>query len=274
MTISAPYPDIDELLDSCGAAGVRLSDIDASEGAAGNISLYIGWDLDPLRKFPLTQSTELPTPVPELAGKSFLVTGSGRRLRDIIKDPGANMGFLKVEQGGKQATLYTSPRCRFTHLTSEFNSHLSVHCDQVKRTGTNFHAVVHAQPPFLTYLSHIPRYQNIEYLNKHILRWQPELIVQFPEGIGVVPFLVPGSIELMGATVDILRTHRLLIWAKHGVITRSDISVNKATDLIEYSETAARYEYMNLVNAEQTEGLSQEELRAICAAFSVSQNLF
>jgi hypothetical protein len=31
---------------------------------------------------------------------------------------------------------------------------------------------------------------------------------------------------------------------------------------------------MNLVNAEQAEGLSQEELRAICAAFSVSQYLF
>ena len=274
MTIYAPYPDLDELLDSCGRAGVRLSDIGASEGAAGNISLYIGWDLDPLCNFPLSKSTELPIPVPELAGKSFLVTGSGRRLRDIIKDPGANMGLLKVEPGGKQATLYMSPHCRFTHLTREFNSHLAVHCDQIKRSGTNFHAVVHAQPVYLTYLSHIPRYQNIDYLNKNILRWQPELIVQFPEGIGYLPFLVPGSIDLMRATVEMLQSHRLLVWGKHGVITRSDISVNNATDLIEYSETGARYEYMNLVNAEQAEGLSQEELRAICTAFSVSQKLF
>jgi rhamnulose-1-phosphate aldolase len=78
----------------------------------------------------------------------------------------------------------------------------------------------------------------------------------------------------MRATVEMLRTHRLLVWGKHGVITHSDISVNNATDLIEYSETGARYEYMNLVNAEQAEGLSQEELRAICTAFSVSQKLF
>jgi rhamnulose-1-phosphate aldolase len=274
MTIEAPYPDLDEILEVIGSAGTRLSDIDASEGAAGNISIYIGWDLDPRRKFPLSKTTTLPIPVPELAGKSFLVTGSGRRLRDVTRDPGANLGFLRVEQGGESAILYTSPHCLFSQLTTEFNSHLAVHRDQVSQTGTNFHAVVHAQPPYLTYLSFIPRYQELDYLNRHVLRWQPELIVQLPEGIGYVPFLIPGSKELMDATVQTLRIHRLLIWAKHGVMARSDISVTKATDRIEYAETGARYEYMNLVNGEQGEGLSSKELRAICSAFSVTQNLF
>jgi rhamnulose-1-phosphate aldolase len=274
MAIETPYPDLDEILEVIGSAGRRLSDIDASEGAAGNISIYLGWELDPRRKFPLSKLTSLPIPVPELAGKSFLVTGSGRRLRDVIKDPGANLGFLRVQEGGENALLYTSPRCLFSQLTSEFNSHLAVHRDQVARSSTNFHAVVHAQPPYLTYLSHIPRYQDMDYFNRHVLRWQPELIVQLPEGIGCVPFLVPGSKELMAATVEILRTHRLLVWGKHGVVARSDISVTKATDRIEYAETGARYEYMNLVNGEQGEGLSPEELRAICAAFSVTQNLF
>ena len=274
MTIEAPYPDLDEILEVIGSAGTRLSDIDASEGAAGNISIYIGWDLDPRRKFPLSKTTPLPIPVPELAGKSFLVTGSGRRLRDVTRDPGANLGFLRVEQGGENAVLYTSPRCLFSQLTTEFNSHLAVHRDQISQTGTNFHAVVHAQPPYLTYLSFVPRYQELDYLNRHVLRWQPELIVQLPEGIGYVPFLIPGSKELMDATVQTLRVHRLLIWAKHGVMARSDISVTKATDRIEYAETGARYEYMNLVNGEQGEGLSPKELRAICNAFSVTQNLF
>jgi rhamnulose-1-phosphate aldolase len=274
MAIDEPYPDLDEILEVFGAAGTRLSDIDASEGAAGNISIYVGWDLDPRRKFPLAKTTPLPIQVPELAGRSFIVTGSGRRLRDVIKDPGANLGFLRVEPGGENAVLFTSPRCLFSQLTSEFNSHLAVHRDQVARSGTNFHAVVHAQPPYLTYLSHIPRYQDMEYFNRHVLRWQPELIVQLPEGIGYAPFLVPGSKELMDTTVEILRRHRLVIWGKHGVVARSDISVTKATDRIEYAETGARYEYMNLVNGEQGEGLSTQELRAICAAFSVTQNLF
>jgi rhamnulose-1-phosphate aldolase len=82
--IEAPYPDLDEFLEAFGLAGSRLSDIDASEGAAGNLSVYLGWEIDPRRKFPLEQAIELPMVVPELAGRSFLVTGSGRRLRDIM----------------------------------------------------------------------------------------------------------------------------------------------------------------------------------------------
>jgi rhamnulose-1-phosphate aldolase len=57
-------------------------------------------------------------------------------------------------------------------------------------------------------------------------------------------------------------------------MARSDQSVKRAADRIEYAETAARYEYMNLVNGERAEGLTCEDLRAICAAFNVQQCLF
>ena len=41
MALPEPYPDLDELLVSIGEAGQRLSSIEASEGAAGNISVMI-----------------------------------------------------------------------------------------------------------------------------------------------------------------------------------------------------------------------------------------
>ena len=274
MPIETQHVELDEIMESIGAAGRRLSDIDASEGSAGNISVYIGWEVDPRRQFPGTQVIELPLAVPELSGKSFLVTGSGRRLRDIDKDPAANLGFIRVEAGGKTGVLYTSPNCLFSRVTSEFNSHLAVHRDQVNWTGTSFHAVIHAQPPYLTYLSHIPRYQDGERLNQHVLRWQPETIVHLPEGIGFIPFLVPGSAELMEATSQALRVHRLVVWARHGVMSRSDVSVTRASDRIEYAEAGARYEYMNLLNNEQSAGMSAEEIRAICTAFGIQQNIF
>jgi len=274
MSVEAPYPELDELLTLVGQAGHRLSEIDATEGAAGNISVYMGWPLDPRRRFPQTETLELPTPLPELAGKSFLVTGSGRRLREIIEDPAANLGVVVVDVGGRTGQLYTSPRRLFARLTSEFNSHLAVHRDQVALTGTNFHAVIHAQPPHLTYLSHIARYQDLKYLSRHLLRWQPELIVNLPEGIGYVPFLIPGSPELESATVQALRVHRVVVWAKHGVMARSDMSVKRASDRIEYAETAAAYEYRNLLNQEQAEGLTDEEIHSICNAFNVKQSIF
>lgn len=274
MALDQPFPELDELLTLIGEAGLRLSEINASEGAAGNISIYVGWPLEVRRRFPVAETIPLPTASPELAGRLFIVTGSGRRLREIIHDPVANLAALVVDAGGATAQMYTSPRRLFARVTSEFNSHLAVHQDQVQRTATNFHAVIHAQPPYLTYLSHIARYRDVTYLNQHLLRWQPETIVNLPEGIGVIPFIMPGSAPLMQATMERLRTHRIVIWSKHGVVARSEISAKRASDRIEYAETAARYEYMNLVNHEMGEGLTPEELRAIAATFGVAQTAF
>jgi rhamnulose-1-phosphate aldolase len=57
-------------------------------------------------------------------------------------------------------------------------------------------------------------------------------------------------------------------------MARSDQSVKRAADRVEYAETGARYEYMNLTNAEQGEGLTAAEIRAICAAFNIQQTIF
>lgn len=272
--LHTPVPQLDDLLTMMGEAGRRLAEIEASEGAAGNLSICLRWSLELHTHFPLVSEIELPQPVPELAGATFLVSGSGRRLREILDDPPAHLAAITVQKDGVLGKLYTSPRRRFERVTSEFNSHLSVHYDQVCTAGANFHAVVHAQPLHLTYLSHIPRYQDEIYLNRRLLRWQPETIINLPEGIGVLPFLLPGSAALMQATTDALRRHRIVVWGKHGVMARSDVSIKRATDRIEYAETAARYEYLNLCAGEAGEGLTAEEIRAICEAFAVQQNIF
>ena len=131
MPIAEPYPELDELLRSMGAGGHRISEIDASEAGAGNISVLVGWDLELRRRFPVASEIDLPLPAPALAGKTLLVTGSGRRLRQLHEDPEAAIAGVRVHDDGLTATMYASPRRLFEKLTSEFNSHLAVHQDQV-----------------------------------------------------------------------------------------------------------------------------------------------
>ena len=57
-------------------------------------------------------------------------------------------------------------------------------------------------------------------------------------------------------------------------MARSDTSVKRAADRIEYAETSARYEYMNLVNGEIGEGLTPEEIRTFAARFGIEQKVF
>ncbi len=272
--IEAPFPTLDAMLSAIGEAGQRLSEIDATEGAAGNISVYLGWPVELRHQFTEVAPMMLPVAVPELAGATFIVTGSGRRLREIAHDPYANLACIQIDPGGTTGQVLTSRQRQFARPTTEFNTHLAVHADQIRRTGINFLALVHAQPPHITYLSHIPRYRDTAACSRALLRWQPETLIQLPEGLGVVPFEVPGSPALMTATVDGLCRHQLVIWAKHGVVARSDASIIRAVDRIEYAETAARYEYMNLMVGEPGEGLSDDELRAIASAFRLKTALF
>ncbi|MCA1597229.1 MAG: class II aldolase/adducin family protein, partial [Chloroflexi bacterium] len=177
MPLTEPYPTLEEIMRLIGEAGARLVEIEASEGAAGNISVFMGWDVELRRQFPQTESLTLPSLLPALAGKVILVTGSGRRLREIERNPEANLAALRIDPGGATATLHTSPQRLFERPTSELNSHLAIHSEMIARDGLVFHAVVHAQPLHLTYLSHIPRYQETLALNTRILRWQPETLV-------------------------------------------------------------------------------------------------
>jgi rhamnulose-1-phosphate aldolase len=273
MALKEPFPDLEEILASIGAGGGRVAAIDASEGAAGNISVCVGWPMEVRRRFPIVEEIPLPLPVPHLANHLVIVTGSGRRLREIHDDPVANLGVVRISPDGTAGTLHTAPTRLFERVTSEWNSHLAVHDDVVERTDTNFHAIVHAQPPRLTYLSHVPDYADEDYLNRRLLRWEPETIINLPAGIGFLPFMLPGSAPLMEANVRSLRTHRIVVWAKHGVMARSSISVKRAVDRIEYAETGAGYEYMDLMTGGRAEGLTLEELRAVVAAFDVETTL-
>lgn len=259
---------------SMGHAGKRLSEIEACEGAAGNLSILIGWEIDPCKVFPVAEQVSLPGVYPDLAGYSVLASGSGQRLREIEFFPQGNLGLLKVNDGGLTGTLFKSAGNGITRLTSELNSHLAVHQMRVQQTGVRFHNLVHAQPLHLTFLSQIPRYQDLRRLNQHLLRWQPEAILNFPQGVGLIEYLVPGTDALADATQVAMQHHNLAIWAKHGVISRSDTSLMAAVDLIEYAEIGARYEYLNLACGEQAEGLSREEILGICEANQLEQTVY
>jgi rhamnulose-1-phosphate aldolase len=265
---------VKQLLKEMGEVGKRLSEMGATEGAAGNISICLRDTVELREFFPQMTIVDLPVPAPDLVGATIVATGSGRRLRDIPDDPTANLAAIIVEPGGKAGRMYTIVDCPFKRVTSEFNSHLAVHHDQMRSRSIKMHAIVHAQPKHLTYLSHLQKYQDERYLNTHLLRWQPETILNFPEGIGILPFLLPGSVHLMLESMLCLREHQLVIWSQHGVMARADESILHALDLVEYTETAAQYEVLNLFTGEASAGLSPENIRAVAESWNIRQRIY
>ena len=272
------HPTLDDVLAQMGAAGRRLDHMGAVEAGAGNISVAIPAGAQKLGladRFPQARAgIELPLPAPALAGRTVLVTGSGCRLRDVAGAPEANVSAFVVDDGGATGTWYTHSQRAYAKPTSEFNSHLAVHNDQVEHRGVDVQAVIHAQPPYLVQLSHIKAIRSTKEFNRRILRWEPETIVQIPAGIEVLDFMVPGSQTLMENNVRALRDHVIVLWSKHGIMVRSDDSPLAAVDKVEYAETGAMYEVRNMMAGGLGEGVTDAELRAVAEAFGVETDLF
>ncbi|MCB0912225.1 MAG: rhamnulose-1-phosphate aldolase, partial [Propionibacteriaceae bacterium] len=122
------YPEtVAEVIESIGAAGRRLNDIDAVEAGAGNISACFNWPVDLDDFFNVSREIEVPYEAPSLAGYTVLVTGSGCRLRQVGNNPRNNLGAVVVHPGGTTGTLHYRKKGNFDRPTSEFNSHLAVH---------------------------------------------------------------------------------------------------------------------------------------------------
>lgn len=252
----------------------RMCELGALEGAAGNISLFLphetpglsDWlrvDFRTARPFHLPDGFTMPSGV-------LIISGTGRRLRDITMSPESVLCAIVVDDQG-ESTLHHSPLAT-VEPTSEIDSHLGIHA--LALTGEpSVHAVIHAQPPKLTWLSHIPEYRDMPRLNRQLLRWQPETLVTFPEGIGILPFETPGTPEQGDSTAEAIRRHKLVVWAKHGVVARSPLGPQAVADLIDYAETAASYEATDIVAGRPADGLTSDELRAVARRFGVSEVL-
>ncbi len=195
-----------------------------------------------------------------------MITASGRRLRDVGRRPAETIVALNVHPSGDSATLHATPDVR---PSSEWNSHVAIHEDQRARRGVDTHAVVHAQPLRLVFLSHLPDIDSTDELNDRLMRWEPETAVVAPDGVELAAFRVPGSPDQMAATVDALARSSAVVWAKHGIVTRSDVSARLAADLVEYLEAAAAYEYMNLALGSPARGLEPTERDAVARAFGL-----
>ena len=66
----------------------------------------------------------------------------------------------------------------------------------------------------------------------------------------------------------------MVVWSQHSEMSRADNSIFHALDLMEYAETAAHYEYLNLIAGGRSEGISPGHLRAVAESWKIRQNIF
>ena len=124
------------------------------ERNGGNISLLLDeaelkeyLDMRPVRVL------ETGFAAPELAGKCFLVTGTGKYFKNVQYAPDVNLGIVRLTDGGTKAELLWgfSDGGKFT---SEFPAHMMSHIARLKADPAN-RVVMHCHPANLLAMTYV-----------------------------------------------------------------------------------------------------------------------
>ena len=201
----------------------------------------------------------------EIAGKIFLVTGTGKYFKNVQYDPERNLGIVRISKCGTECELLWgySDGGKFT---SELPAHLMSHMVRLKRDPAH-RVVMHTHPTYTIAMSLIHTTCEREF-TRSLWKMQTESIVVFPEGVSVLPWMVCGNNEIGKATAEKLENARLCVWTTHGIYgTGKDL--DEAFGLIETVEKAAQL-YMLTRGAERVNEIKDSELRDLAAVFGLN----
>lgn len=155
------------------------------------------------------------TSVPNLASEYFVVTGSGKYFRNVILDAPANICIIQVDDAGENYRICWG-LVNGGRPTSELPSHLMNH--EVKKLATDgrHRVIYHAHPANTIALTFVLPLED-KVFTRELWEMATECPVVFPDGVGVVGWMVPGGRDIAVATSELMKKYDVAIWAHHGM---------------------------------------------------------
>ena len=178
-----------------------------------------------------------------LAGRYFLVTGTGKYFKNVQYDPQCNLGLIRIAANGEDAELLWgySDGGRFT---SELPAHLMSHMARLKINPQN-RVIMHCHPGNRLAMTYVHTLDERAFTRT---LWQmcTECVVVFPDGVNVLPWMLCGTNSIGEATAEKMATARLVVWAQHGIYG-AGADLDETFGLIETAEKAAEI-YMKIAH--------------------------
>ncbi len=200
-----------------------------------------------------------------LKGKYFLVTGTGKYFKNVEKDPENNLGIIRIGEDGETAELLWGYKDG-GRFTSELPAHLMSHMARLS-ADPEHRVVMHTHPTNTVAMTHIHKLDDKAF-SRTIWGTCTECIVVFPEGIGVLPWMVCGNNEIGEATAEKMNDYRLVVWAQHGIYGAGR-SFDETFGLIETVEKGAEL-YMKYASFPIVNEITDSDLKALAAHFGLS----
>jgi rhamnulose-1-phosphate aldolase len=149
-----------------------------------------------------------------LADEYFIATGSGKFFRNVILAPEENICIAQLNNKGDSYRVVWG-LTKGGKPTSEFPSHILNHSVK-KAVSDDYRVIYHAHPANVIALTFVLPL-NDKIITRTLWESATECPVVFPQGVGVVPWMVPGGADIAVATSKLMKKYDAAIWAHHGL---------------------------------------------------------
>jgi rhamnulose-1-phosphate aldolase len=262
-------PQLKKALDSIAEVTGYLWQKGWAERNGGNLTLNITEYVDEQMMAMPAISGVLPIGVtlPNLKGCWFYCKGTGKRMRDLARDPMSAGSIIRILD---DCASYEIVGDAVIVPTSELPSHLALQ-DYAIAQGSNYKATLHTHPIELIAMSHSKEFLDSRHLTEVLWSMIPETLAFAPLGIGVVPYALPSSVELADATLELIKRYDVVLWEKHGTVAVGT-DMMEAFDQTDVLNKAACI-YMAGKNFGFTpEGMTPEAVKEIRDVFKLPDN--
>lgn len=200
-----------------------------------------------------------------LIGKIFIVTGTGKYFKNVQDKPETNLGIIKIAADGKTAELLWG-YADGGKFTSELPAHLMSHMARLSVDSEN-RVVMHCHPTNTLAMNYVHELDEKKFT--HTL-WEmcTECIVVFPDGVGVLPWMLCGTNTIGEATAAKMKEFRLVVWGMHGIYAAGK-TMDETFGLIETVEKAAQI-YMLTAHLPRINTIKDEEMVELAEFFGVN----
>ena len=237
MSVLYNRPELEAEVNKVAEVAGYLWEKGWAERNGGNITVNItDYVDDAMRALPaISAPVAIGVTLPHLKGKWFYCKGTNRRMRDLARWPMDNGSIIRIcDDCASYEIVADNP----VKPTSELPSHLAVH-NYLISIGSPYKASVHTHPIQLVSMSHNPEFLKKDVLSRLLWSMIPETKAFCPRGLGIVPYMLPSSVELADETIKAIDdNYDVVMWEKHGVFAVAD-DVLEAFDMIDVLNKSA-----------------------------------
>lgn len=213
---------------------------------------------------------ELGVTAKNLADEYFIATGSGKFMRNVPLSPKDNICIVQMNDSGNAYRVVWGLESGGAP-TSEFPSHLLNHSVKKAATSGMHRVIYHAHTPNVIALTFITPLNSKEF-SRILWKSMTECPIVFPNGIGVISWMIPGGAEIAKASAELMTDYDAIIWAHHGTFC-SGPDFDTTFGLMHTIEKSAEIYVKLLASGLQIQQtISDKELLEVTRAFGVNIN--